>query len=82
MTGFNRLFAADVYGAINVWDRRMSDLPCLELTTDSIGAVNRINCIKLNAENQIIFGASKYGIVYMWDLRGGRSTAAFQSHKG
>ncbi|KAL5556407.1 hypothetical protein UlMin_038643 [Ulmus minor] len=30
---------------------------------------------------RIIFGASKKGIVYMWDLRGGKSSTAFQSHK-
>ncbi|KAA8549555.1 hypothetical protein F0562_001427 [Nyssa sinensis] len=74
----SRLFASDACGVINVWDRRMSDLPCLELTTNSNST---LNSIRLTAENQIIFGASKNGIIYMWDLRGGRSSSAFQSHK-
>lgn len=30
---------------------------------------------------QIIYGASKQGIIYAWDLRGGRTSVAFQSHK-
>ncbi|KAL2940933.1 CCR4-associated factor 4-like protein, partial [Bienertia sinuspersici] len=30
---------------------------------------------------QIVFGAGKQGMIYMWDLRGGRTAAAFQSHK-
>ncbi|KAF5770242.1 putative WD40/YVTN repeat-like-containing domain superfamily [Helianthus annuus] len=28
-----------------------------------------------------VIGASKSGFIYIWDLRGGRSSAAFQSHK-
>ncbi|KAG2671259.1 hypothetical protein I3760_14G125300 [Carya illinoinensis] len=74
----SRLLASDTYGVISVWDRRMGTLPCLELTTNSHSA---LNSVELNAENQIIFGAGKHGIIYMWDLRGGRGSAAFQSHK-
>ncbi|XP_057953521.1 uncharacterized protein LOC131147897 [Malania oleifera] len=74
----SRLLASDIYGAINLWDRRMSDLPCLELRTNSGGT---LNSIQLDVENQIIFGAGKHGNIYMWDLRGGRTSAAFQSHK-
>ncbi|KAL5566592.1 hypothetical protein UlMin_029756 [Ulmus minor] len=70
----SRLLASDTHGVINVWDRRMSSLPCLEFTSNSRSTLNRI---QLN----IIFGASKQGIVYMWDLRGGKSSTAFQSHK-
>ncbi|KAK9991050.1 hypothetical protein SO802_026035 [Lithocarpus litseifolius] len=29
----------------------------------------------------VIFGAGKHGVIYMWDIRGGRGSAAFQSHK-
>ncbi|GJN21455.1 hypothetical protein PR202_gb08931 [Eleusine coracana subsp. coracana] len=29
---------------------------------------------------QTVFGASKNGTIYAWDLRGGRTSAAFQSH--
>ncbi|EXB48390.1 hypothetical protein L484_007968 [Morus notabilis] len=74
----SRLFASDTHGVVNVWDRRMSSLPCLELTTNSRIA---LNSIQLNVENQIIFGANKDGVLYMWDLRGGKASAAFHSHK-
>ncbi|ONH99255.1 hypothetical protein PRUPE_6G021400 [Prunus persica] len=74
----SRILASDTYGVINVWDRRMSEFPCLELTTDSRGT---LNSIQLNAEDQIIFGAGKRGFVYVWDLRGGRTSSALQSNK-
>ncbi|KAL2456524.1 Transducin/WD40 repeat-like superfamily protein [Forsythia ovata] len=74
----SRLLASDMNGVINVWDRRVSNLPCLELTSDSNST---LNSIKLSEDNEIIFGASKQGKVYMWDLRGGRSSTAFQNHK-
>lgn len=74
----SRLLASDTSGMISVWDRRMSTLPCLELTTNSNGA---LNTVQINVENQVLFGAGKHGIIYMWDLRGGRTSAAFQSHK-
>ncbi|XP_050276300.1 uncharacterized protein LOC126718234 [Quercus robur] len=74
----SRLLASDTSGVISVWDRRMSILPCLELTTNSHST---INSIELNVESQVIFGAGKHGVIYMWDIRGGRGSAAFQSHK-
>lgn len=30
---------------------------------------------------QCVIAASKSGFIYIWDLRGGRSPVAFQSHK-
>ncbi|XP_048324059.2 uncharacterized protein LOC107412617 [Ziziphus jujuba] len=74
----SRLLASDTSGDINVWDRRMSALPYLELTTPSYCT---LNSIESNVENQIIFGAGKNGVIYMWDLRGGRASSAFQSHR-
>ncbi|XP_065860156.1 uncharacterized protein [Euphorbia lathyris] len=74
----SRLFASDTNGVVNMWDRRIGSLPCLELTTNSRST---INSIQLNLENQVVFGAGRHGIIYMWDLRGGRVSAAFQSHK-
>ncbi|KAI3992226.1 hypothetical protein MKX01_021634 [Papaver californicum] len=74
----SRLLASDMSGAINLWDRRVSNLPCLELSTNSR---SNLNSIQLNVENQIVFGAGKHGIIYAWDLRGGRTSCAFQSHK-
>ncbi|KAL8122201.1 uncharacterized protein LOC141659434 isoform X1 [Apium graveolens] len=74
----SRLLASDTHGVVNVWDRRSSELPCLELTTNSSSS---LNSIQLDVAEQMIFGASKNGMIYMWDLRGGRSSAAFQNHK-
>ncbi|KAK2974783.1 hypothetical protein RJ640_026759 [Escallonia rubra] len=74
----SRVFASDTHGAIHVWDRRVSDLPCLGLTTNSSSNLNRI---QVNVENQVIFGACKNGMIHIWDLRGGRPSTAFQSHK-
>ncbi|XP_061361390.1 uncharacterized protein LOC133305240 isoform X1 [Gastrolobium bilobum] len=77
----SRILASDTNGAINVWDRRVKALPCLELTSNSCTSSGALNSIELNAENQIIFGAGKHGLVYVWDIRGGRASATFQSHR-
>ncbi|PIA53456.1 hypothetical protein AQUCO_00900207v1 [Aquilegia coerulea] len=74
----SRLFASDMHGGINIWDRRMSNFPCVELTTDTHSP---LNSIQLSMENQIVYGAGKHGIIYAWDLRGGRTSAAFQNNK-
>ncbi|QCD88428.1 hypothetical protein DEO72_LG3g2975 [Vigna unguiculata] len=73
-----RILASDTHGAINVWDRRVNSLPCLELASASCGT---LNSIQLNADNQIIYGAGKHGLVHVWDIRGGRASATFQSLK-
>ncbi|XP_057798023.1 uncharacterized protein LOC131014155 [Salvia miltiorrhiza] len=74
----SRLLASDTSGVINIWDRRVSDVPCLELTTNSTGL---LNSIKLSGDNEIVFGASKQGSIFIWDLRGGRSLSTFRNHK-
>lgn len=76
-TDNSRLIASDTHGVVNVWDRRRGILPCLELTTSSRCT---LNSIQPNVENQTILGAGKDGIIYVWDLRGGRTSAAFQCH--
>lgn len=48
----NRLLASDTSGLINIWDRRASNLPCLELTTNSTGL---LNSIKLSGDNEVGF---------------------------
>ncbi|XP_047325329.1 uncharacterized protein LOC124929102 isoform X2 [Impatiens glandulifera] len=73
-----RVFASDIYGGISMWDRRVSHLPCLALTSDSN---SRLNSIQLIEDNQVLLGASKDGLVYLWDLRGGRSSMVLQSQK-
>ncbi|GLT62346.1 hypothetical protein SLA2020_349910 [Shorea laevis] len=77
-TDVSRLIASDTHGVVNIWDRRMGILPCLELTT---GSHSNLNSVRSNVENQTILGAGKDGTIYMWDLRGGRTAAAFQCHK-
>ncbi|MBA0767641.1 hypothetical protein Gotri_016504, partial [Gossypium trilobum] len=77
MAGCYRLIASDTHGVVNVWDKRKSPLPSLELIT---GSRSTLNTIQLHVDNQTIFGASKDGNIYMWDLRGGRTAAAFQCH--
>ncbi|XP_058199403.1 uncharacterized protein LOC131314632 [Rhododendron vialii] len=74
----SRVLASDTYGVVNAWDRRMSDLPCLELTTHSS---SKLNSIQLIEENQVVFGACENGIIHIWDLRGGNPATAFRSHK-
>ncbi|XP_057988818.1 uncharacterized protein LOC110641957 isoform X4 [Hevea brasiliensis] len=78
MLDTSRLIASDTNGAVNLWDRRAGVLPSIELTTN---CRSTINSIQLNVENQMVFGAGRHGIIYMWDLRSGRASAAFQSHK-
>nr|KAJ0221989.1 hypothetical protein LSAT_V11C200087180 [Lactuca sativa] len=72
-----RVLASDTCGAISIWDRRVGDLPQTGLTTN---ANSSLTSIQLNGD-QCVYGASKSGFIYIWDLRGGRSSAAFQSHK-
>ncbi|GAY41423.1 hypothetical protein CUMW_059330 [Citrus unshiu] len=74
----SRLIASDTHGVVNIWDRRVGVLPSLELSTGSHGT---LNSIQLHAENQIIFAAGKHGSIYLWDLRGGRTSAPFHNHK-
>ncbi|ONK81833.1 uncharacterized protein A4U43_C01F33330 [Asparagus officinalis] len=72
----SRLLASGLDGAIYIWDRRSSNFPCVELNTIS---QSQLNSIQVDTENRVVFGASKQGIIYAWDLRGGRTSLAFQS---
>ncbi|PKI60220.1 hypothetical protein CRG98_019408 [Punica granatum] len=47
--GSSRVFASDTQGCINVWDRRASAFPYLQLTTNSH---DFLSSIQLNLENQ------------------------------
>ncbi|XP_072972954.1 uncharacterized protein [Typha angustifolia] len=73
----SRLLAAGLDGTVYIWDRRRSNVNYLELTTN---AKCQLNSIELGVENHIVFGASRHGTIYAWDLRGGRGSFAFQSH--
>ncbi|KAF6158680.1 hypothetical protein GIB67_040194 [Kingdonia uniflora] len=74
----SRCLACDIYGVVHVWDRRISHLPVMDLTSNFRSI---LNSIQINVENQIVFGAGKDGIVHVWDLRGGTTSVAFQSQK-
>ncbi|KAG0469015.1 hypothetical protein HPP92_018343 [Vanilla planifolia] len=73
----SRLLASGLDGAIYIWDRRVSNLPFVSLSSSS---QSPINSIQLDVEDRVVFGASKQGIIHAWDLRGGRASFAFQSH--
>lgn len=51
----SRVFASGTDGSINIWDRRRSRFPSVELTTNSH---NALNSIQLNVENQVYSGFS------------------------
>ncbi|KAM7274269.1 hypothetical protein ACFE04_028933 [Oxalis oulophora] len=74
----SRVIATDTHGILNIWDRRVGAFPCLEFTTESCSV---LNSVQLHVENQIAFAAGKHGIVYMWDLRGGKSSEVYQTYK-
>ncbi|XP_006648796.1 uncharacterized protein LOC102718342 isoform X1 [Oryza brachyantha] len=71
------LFASGLDGAVFMWDMRLSKKHCLEL----IGyPESQFSSVKLNIDNRTVFAGTKEGTVHAWDLRGGRASAAFQSH--
>ncbi|KAI4373682.1 hypothetical protein MLD38_011782 [Melastoma candidum] len=74
----SRLYASSTSGAICTWDRRQGVYPCLQLKSDS---QESLNSVKLCPDNQIILGAGNCGIIYLWDVRGGRMAATSHSHK-
>ncbi|XP_078177717.1 transducin/WD40 repeat-like superfamily protein [Carex rostrata] len=73
----SRLLASSLNGGIYMWDRRVSITHCLELFTKSSQC--QFNSLELDRENRVVFGAGRNGIIYAWDLRGGRSSFAFQN---
>lgn len=76
-TDKSRLLASGLDGSIYIWDRRLSNLPCVRLSSSS---QSPLNSIEVDIEDRIVFGANQQGIIDTWDLRGGRSSFAFQSH--
>lgn len=76
-----RILASDTHGAINVWDRRKSTFPCLELTTDSRGT---LNSIQLNVENQVCNNSQlflqSFTFTYIWELEIGTSFRKAWNH--
>ncbi|KAF8693627.1 hypothetical protein HU200_039037 [Digitaria exilis] len=73
----SRIFASGLDGAVYMWDRRSSKTHCLELMSSP---ESQFNTVKLGVDNRTMFGATKNGTIHIWDLRGGRASAAFQSH--
>ncbi|KAG6490334.1 hypothetical protein ZIOFF_051624 [Zingiber officinale] len=72
----SRLFASGLDGNVYVWDTRLSNHPCLTLTTNSRRELNSIALY----QDQVVLGADKCGFIHSWDIRGGQSSHAFQSH--
>ncbi|KAG6493487.1 hypothetical protein ZIOFF_048474 [Zingiber officinale] len=70
------LFASGLDGNVYVWDTRLSNHPCLTLTTNSRRELNSIALY----QDQVVLGADKCGFIHSWDIRGGQSSHAFQSH--
>ncbi|KAM0896631.1 hypothetical protein ACQ4PT_023067 [Festuca glaucescens] len=73
----SRLFASGLDGAVYMWDRRLSKTHCIELTALP---ESQFTSVKLNMDNRTVFGATRNGTIHAWDTRGGRASAAFQSH--
>ncbi|KAJ1279750.1 hypothetical protein BS78_04G179200 [Paspalum vaginatum] len=73
----SRIFASGLDGAVYMWDRRSSKTHCLEFVASP---ESQFNTIKLTLDNRTVFGATKNGTIHVWDIRGGRASAAFQSH--
>ncbi|KAJ3669785.1 hypothetical protein LUZ60_010109 [Juncus effusus] len=73
----SRLLASSLDGGILMWDRRSSKTHCLEIRARSSHC--KINSIELDKDNRVVLGASRDGVIYAWDLRGGRSSFAFQN---
>ncbi|MBA0800494.1 hypothetical protein Gohar_010922 [Gossypium harknessii] len=49
LQGSSRLIASDTHGVVNIWDKRKSPLPSLELIT---GSRSTLNTIQLHVDNQ------------------------------
>ncbi|KAM3226952.1 hypothetical protein ACQJBY_059112 [Aegilops geniculata] len=73
----SRIFASGLDGAVYMWDRRLSKTHCVELTALP---ESQFTSVKLNMDNRTVFGATRNGTIHVWDTRGGRASAAFQSH--
>uniref|UniRef100_A0A7C9AGZ0 Uncharacterized protein n=1 Tax=Opuntia streptacantha TaxID=393608 RepID=A0A7C9AGZ0_OPUST len=59
-SGDSRVFACDTYGSINIWDRRSSTFPSMELSTNS---QNALNSMQLEGENHLIAFRLSMGLV-------------------
>ncbi|XP_020526364.1 uncharacterized protein LOC18439884 isoform X3 [Amborella trichopoda] len=75
----SRVLASGMDGVLYIWDRRMNNFPCLEISIPNPG--KQLNSLELSMDEQIVYGACDGGNIYAWDLRGGRTSAAFLSHK-
>ncbi|MFS8011879.1 putative transcription factor WD40-like family [Helianthus anomalus] len=82
VNGGTRVLASDSYcGVINVWDRRVSDLPQIGFTSSHINSAPcGVTSIQLLGD-QYIYGACKNGFINIWDLRGGRSVGSLRNNE-
>ncbi|XP_031476676.1 uncharacterized protein LOC116248166 isoform X2 [Nymphaea colorata] len=75
----SRVVACGLDGVLYAWDRRISNFPCFELSSSC--CQSPFNSIQLSKDEQVIFAASENGCICLWDLRGGKTSAAFLSNK-
>lgn len=74
-----RILACGLDGNLHLWDRRASKFSCSVMSVPS--PISPLSSLQLTSDEQVAIVGSKYGNVYAWDLRGGRTSAAFLSHK-
>ncbi|CAN6440591.1 unnamed protein product [Victoria cruziana] len=75
----SRVVACGLDGVLYAWDRRMSNFPCFELRSSC--CESPFNSIQLSKDEQVIFAGGENGCICLWDLRGGKTSAAFLSNK-
>lgn len=75
----SRILACGLDGYLHLWDRRASNSSCSVMSVPSPSCP--FSSLELTSDEQVAIVGSKYGNVYFWDLREGRTSAALLSHK-
>eukprot|EP00898_Chlorokybus_atmophyticus_P005188 jgi/Chlat1/5670/Chrsp37S05469 len=73
--GRHRVAAASESGAVYLWDTRTAHRSS---KLEAVRGADTLNTVELSADEQVVFAGGANGVVYSWDIRGGRS-AAFSS---
>lgn len=71
----DRMIACGNDNNVHVWDRRVGKLPTMSLPAPTGGG--DLNSLQLLRDEHLILAGSEGGHIFLWDLRGGRSSAAF-----
>ncbi|XP_024378581.1 uncharacterized protein [Physcomitrium patens] len=70
----DRIIACGNDSNVHVWDRRVGKLPTMSIPAPIAGD---LNSIQLSRDEQLVFAGTEGGHIILWDLRGGRNSAAF-----